>query len=77
MTDFYEFLSHRKKLSLPDALTLMAMIGIDPLGPHEIDVQRAVKRKKKAAEKAPGNCSAVSEITGTMRKVPRFNQSAT
>ena len=29
--------------------TMLQTVGIDPVGPHEVEVQRFVKREKKAA----------------------------
>ncbi len=57
MMSFYEY-AWRKKAALPDAETMLAMAGIDPHGPHEIEVMRLTKQMKKAAAQAPGKAGA-------------------
>jgi len=42
--DFYEFLVGRRKMILPDPVTMLVMLGIDPTGPHEVEVVRLVER---------------------------------
>jgi hypothetical protein len=47
----------RKKTGFPVAAKLMAMLGIKPHGPHEVEVMRMVKGMKRAAERAPTKAS--------------------
>lgn len=53
MKTFMEFVAWRKKSGLPDSVTLMAKMGIDPHGPHEVDFMRMMKDGKKRAAQAP------------------------
>jgi hypothetical protein len=50
---FYENLTSRQKLSLPDPIMILTKLEIDP---HEIEVSRMVKGMKKAAERASRKC---------------------
>lgn len=53
MIDFHEYVARRQKAALPSPERLLALLGIDPHGPHEIDVLRMVKDGKKRAAQAP------------------------
>lgn len=51
MMGFLEYAARRQKAALPSPEKMLARLGIDPHGPHEIDVMRMVKAEK-AAERA-------------------------
>ncbi|WP_337173532.1 hypothetical protein [Paludisphaera sp.] len=53
MMSFLEYVARRQKAGLPDPTTMLALLGVDPHGPHEIDVLRMVKDEKKRAAQAP------------------------
>lgn len=54
MISFYEFIARRRKPTLPDPVTMMRMLSIDPEGsPDEIQVMRMVKQMKKQAAARP------------------------
>ena len=53
MIDFHEYVARRQKPALPSPERLLARLGIDPHGPHEIDILRMVKDEKKRAAQAP------------------------
>lgn len=44
MLTFMEYIEWRRRKGLPDPATMLRMIGIDPEGPHEVEVQKFVKR---------------------------------
>jgi hypothetical protein len=54
MMTFHEYAAWRKKTTLPDALTMLARAGVDPHGPHEVEIMRMTKAMKKSAEQAFG-----------------------
>lgn len=64
MIDFYEYLS-RVQAVLADPTKMMAKLGIDPQGPHEIEVQKIVKRWKKRP------ASPVNDPLGTANPAPQ------
>lgn len=49
MLDFFGFVVYEKGIVLPDSLTMLAMAGIDPGGPSEVEVERLKKRWKKGS----------------------------
>jgi hypothetical protein len=42
------FSEWRRRVALPDPRTMLAMLGIDPHGPHDVEVLRLTKELKKA-----------------------------
>lgn len=57
MIDFYEFIARRRKPTLPDPVTMLRMLSIDPEGPHEVEVMRLTKAMKKQAAARPSRGS--------------------
>jgi hypothetical protein len=53
MMDFMEYSAWQKKTTLPDSRTMLKQAGIDPDGPHEVEVLRFAKAMKKADALAP------------------------
>jgi hypothetical protein len=51
--DFFEFIALKQKPRLPDSLTMMRKLSIDPEGPDEIQVMKMVKQMKKQAAALP------------------------
>lgn len=58
MMSFFEYAAWRQRTGLPDAETMLRRAGIDPHGPHEIEVLRLVKQMKKADAQAPSITSS-------------------
>lgn len=53
MITFYEYAAWRRKTTLPDAATLLALAGISPRAPHDVEVMRLIKTMKKTDERTP------------------------
>ena len=51
MMTFYEYAAWRRKTTLPNAATLLALAGVPPEVPHEVEVMRLVKAMKRAVER--------------------------
>lgn len=46
------FSEWRRRMALPDPRTMLAMLGIDSHGPHDVEVLRLTKELKKADGRA-------------------------
>jgi hypothetical protein len=55
--DFFEFIAQKQKPRLPDPVTMLRMLSIDPEGPDEIQVMKMVKQMKKQAAAIPSRGS--------------------
>lgn len=52
MMSFNEYAARRQKMTLPSPATMLTLLGIDPHGPHDVEVMRMTKAMKKAADQA-------------------------
>lgn len=69
MMSFSEYAAWRQRTSLPDAHTMLIKAGIDPHGPHQIEVMRLTKVMKKVA--SPRSNRKATEVTSCLRPSDR------
>jgi hypothetical protein len=53
MQSFYEYMAQQQNAGLPDPITMLSRMGISPSGPHDVEIQRMVKRQEKRAVAQP------------------------
>jgi hypothetical protein len=48
--NFYKYVAWRQRAALPDPVTMLTRLGIDPEGPSEVEVMRLTKQMKADAQ---------------------------
>lgn len=76
MISFHEYAAWRQQAGLPSPEGLLALLGISPGGPHEIDVMRLVKDEKRRAAQKPSTTSTGIPSTKGRKGLPRPGMSA-